>query len=308
MISGAAALAACRRETIVGAASSSSSARAPIASSSASRDPTQLPGRAGSALRIVEWDFPTDGAFEKRAVVLIPDPLPPGAKLPLLVALHGMGETIDPVTGSNGWLKSYEIDDADAALRAPPLSADDFRGLVTDERLATLNASLVAKPFQGLVIACPYLPKMIGLDVPFESYGEFLAKTLVPRLRAEMPVSKSVRSTGIDGVSLGGISALRIGLSRADVFGAVGGLQPAIWDYQIDELAEACQKQIGKRPLRITTSVGDIYHDALIALDQRLTARGVAHDFFVAEGPHDYIWNKGPGAIEMLLWQDRALR
>ena len=33
----------------------------------------------------------------------------------------------------------------------------------------------------------------------------------------------------------------------------------------------------------------------------------VAHDFADIPGPHDYPFNRGPGAIELLLWHDRVL-
>jgi hypothetical protein len=31
-------------------------------------------------------------------------------------------------------------------------------------------------------------------------------------------------------------------------------------------------------------------------------------EHLVVPGPHDYPFNRGPGAIEMLLWHDRVLR
>ena len=39
-----------------------------------------------------------------------------------------------------------------------------------------------------------------------------------------------------------------------------------------------------------------------------LRARGVAHDVRELAGPHDYVFNRGPGGVEMLLFHDRALR
>ncbi|GAC1552608.1 MAG: hypothetical protein NVS3B10_14700 [Polyangiales bacterium] len=239
-------------------------------------------------------DHPT---FPARAVVIVPRP-PPATKLPLLVALHGMGETTDPVTGANGWLRAYEIDVALDALHHPPLDDDDFRGLVTADQLTALNASLVARPYEGLIVACPYLPKEIGGAVSFDDYARFLGDVLLPRVRAVAPAFADARSTGIDGVSLGGVTALTI-----------GALQPALYGLEsVERIAADLARSIGKRPLRLTTSEGDVYRDAIVALDQKLVERKIAHDFSIYPGPHDYIWNKGPGALEMLLWHDRTLR
>lgn len=261
--------------------------------------------RGGIEVIDLALDHPT---FPARAVVIVPRP-PPAAKLPLLVALHGMGETTDPVTGANGWLRAYELDAALDALHHPPLDDDDFRGLVTADQLTGLNAALVARPYEGLIVACPYLPKEIGGAVSFDDYARFLGDVLLPRVRAVAPALADPRSTGIDGVSLGGVTALTIGALRPDLFGAVGALQPAIYGLEsVERIAADLARSIGKRPLRLTTSEGDVYRDAIVALDQKLVERKVAHDFSIYPGPHDYIWNKGPGALEMLLWHDRTLR
>jgi hypothetical protein len=247
------------------------------------------------------------GDWEKRATVLLPFP-PPAEKLPVLVALHGMGETVDPATGAHGWLDAYELDVAIAQLRAPPLEEDAFRGLVTPQHLHDVNDALDKQPYRGLVVVCPYLPRQIGGDVSFDAYARYLADELLPRVRAELPARTEVSATGIDGVSLGGVTALTLGIMRPDVFGAVGALQAAVSEDQVDRVADDLYRRLGGRPLRNTTSEEDVYHGVLVELDRALTARAVPHEFGVEEGPHDYIWNKGPGAITMLLWNDRVLR
>jgi iron(III)-salmochelin esterase len=260
-------------------------------------------------LDILDWEMPNEYGGEKRCVVLVPKHLPPGTKLPLLIALHGMGETTSPQKGAYGWLESYELDRVIHRLRAPPLDMEAFRGLVTTARLTEINAELAKRPYGGLVVACPYLPRAIGGEVPYDLYGNWLADRLLPKLRAETPVLATTSATGIDGVSLGGITALRIGLSRADLFGAIGALQPAVNDdASADALAAMIADKIAGRPLRIVTSTEDSYRVALAALDEKLWAREISHQFFVSEGPHDYVWNQGPGGIEMVLWHDRVLR
>src|SRR5439155_1756735 len=141
-------------------------------------------------LRVVEIAMP-GGDWDKRATLLVPDPAPE-PKLPLLVALHGMGETIDPLTGAHGWLDAYDLDVAIAKLRDPPLDDDAFRGLVTPEHLREVNDALAKQPYRGLVVCCPYLPRQIGGDVSFDAYARFLADELLPRVRIEAPVRTEV--------------------------------------------------------------------------------------------------------------------
>lgn len=257
---------------------------------------------------VLDWEMETELGGEKRCVVLVPRAPKPGVKYPLLVALHGMGETTSPRKGAYGWLESYSLGRTLDRLAHPPLTRADFHELVTPARLGALDAQLAQHPFGGMVIACPYLPRGIGSDVPYETYGRWLCDRLLPRLRAETPVIGTPKSTGIDGVSLGGIAALRIGLNRADSFGVLGALQPAVVsDEAVTALGEEFAKKLASRPVRIVTSTEDAFRPGLVALDAELTTRGIAHEFFVSEGPHDYVWNQGPGGIEMLMFHDRAL-
>jgi iron(III)-salmochelin esterase len=260
-----------------------------------------------NGLNLLDWEMPNEYGGEKRCVVMVPKNAT--GKLPLLIALHGMGETTSPKTGAYGWLDSYQLDRTLLRLRTPPLDAAAFKNLVTPTRLVEINTDLAKRPFGGMVIACPYLPRGIGGEVTYETYGSWLAEKLIPRLRAETPVIPTTAATGIDGVSLGGITALRVGIARADVFGVIGALQPAVNDVETaDALAATIEEKIAGRPLRIVTSTEDAYRVTLTALDEKLWARKVTHQFFVSEGPHDYVWNQGPGAIEMVMFHDRALR
>ena len=111
-------------------------------------------------------------------------------------------------------------------------------------------------------------------------------------------------------MSLGGAIALRTGFARTDTFGAVGALQPAVADDQTAEWVELARAARARRPgfpLRLTTSHDDVYHDVITRLSGALRGAGVPHDFADVPGPHDYPFNRGPGAIELLLWHDRVL-
>jgi hypothetical protein len=92
----------------------------------------------------------------------------PKERFPVLVALHGRGETRKgPDRWSRGWLDDYALGRAIERLGSPPLEPKDLESLVTKERLTTLNRALVETPYQGLVIACPYMPDVLRGDAPF---------------------------------------------------------------------------------------------------------------------------------------------
>jgi pimeloyl-ACP methyl ester carboxylesterase len=245
-------------------------------------------------------------------VVCVPTWGGPDARYPVLVALHGRGEALkSPADGAMGWPRDYAMVRAIERLRAPPLHEADYQGLVEPGRLAETNASLAARAFGGLVVVCPYLPDFHPAPaVDISAYTRFIVETLLPRVRRETPSLASAEATGIDGVSLGGIIALRIGLTSPDVFGAVGGIQPAFADEppaRWTALAQAARERRPALKLRLLTSRDDYFRTAILGVSQAWRAGGIPHDFADLPGPHDYVFNRGPGSIELLLWHDRAL-
>ena len=268
-------------------------------------DASELPrGQVGTET----WTFDNGG----RVVVVVPSWTKPGEKLPVLFALHGRGEaTKGPVDGVLGWPRDYALLRAIDRLCAPPLTSTDYEGFVESKHLADTNASLSATPFKGLVVVCPYSP---DLDLrklgPIKDYGRYLLDSVLTRVRKEVPVLTTPRATGIDGVSLGGALALRIGLGNPDAFGAVGTLQAALGEDQVQELTDLAKGARAKNPslrLRLLTSKEDYFRGAISHTSASWRAAGIEHDYADVPGPHDYPFNRGPGSIEMLLWHDRVL-
>lgn len=249
---------------------------------------------------------------DERVAVLVPDPMPDHVSYRTFIALHGRGESLKPPpSGALGWPRDYSLTQLYERISNPPLTADDFQNLVEDGHLAEVNRALAAQAFGGLVVICPYLPDHDAFDQnKVDDLQKYLIDVVLVRARNELPVTPSKIATGIDGVSLGGITALQVGLARPDIFGAVGALQPAIRAEKIGTLTTLATKakKAGTLPkLRITTSHDDVYRAVIGEMDSDFTAAGITHDFQDLPGPHDYIFNRGPGGIEMLFWQDRAL-
>jgi len=254
------------------------------------------------------WTFDDGG----RAVVVVPSWRRADEKLPVLFALHGRGEAQKgPAEGALGWPRDYALLRAIDRLCAPPLTGDDYEGFFDPARLADTNASLATRPFQGLIVVCPYLPDVdLHKPAPIADYGRYLLDVVLPRVRAELPALASPAAVGIDGVSLGGAVSLRVGLGNPAAFGAVGSLQAAVGEDQVTELTELARSGRAKNPslkLRLLTSKDDYFRSAITHTSQAWKAARIEHDFADVPGPHDYPFNRGPGAIEMLLWHDRML-
>ena len=260
------------------------------------------------------WTFEQSPVGRIDVVVVLPDRRP-NERFPLLIALHGRGEaTKGPVRGARGWVDDYALGRALRRLAMPPLRREDFEDIVEPHRLKLFNDALQANPYQGLVVLCPYTPDLLSGERAFERvqpYARFLVETVIARARQELPVIDSPTATGIDGVSLGGRLSLLSGLAYPKAFGAIATLQAAIDSSEAPRLASLgvlAKKSNPNLKFRFLTSDGDYFLGANHALDQAYSAAHVDHEFRVVAGPHDYIFNRGPGAMEMLFWHDRALR
>lgn len=263
------------------------------------------PGPAGTVL-----DFPPTDVLPKGGKALLLA-APAGAERPLLVALHGRGESRSVEAGAFGYRDDYQIGHMLERLAAPPLTAEDLRGLVAAERLAALNASLAKAAFEGLSLVTPYAPDLADRSAEgARGYAAFVTEALLPRAAEALGARPARTRTGIDGISMGGRLSLFVGLSRPDVFGAVGATQPALDAAEAPLFSALAARAMEQAPvrLRLLTSEGDYFLRAVEALAERLLADRVPHELTVAKGPHDYVFNRGPGAAELLLWHERALR
>ncbi len=305
-----------RRAVLVGGAIVGCSRKEHAASVAPTSAPLTMPDASISrgATRLVTMTFgPESSGVSQTAAILVPTWGPSDAKYPVVVALHGRGEALKgPERGALGWPRDYALTRAIERICSPPLTREDLEGFVDTERLAELNRELAVRPFGGVIVACPYLP---DLDVrtfkDVRAYGKWLTQVFLPRVRRETPALSTSEATGIDGVSLGGATALRVGLSLPEAFGAVGGIQPAVFEDQAQEWTELARLAKTKRPdlaLRLLTSHDDYYNAAITRLSQAWRAGGVPHEYADVPGPHDYPFNRGPGAYELLRWHDRALR
>ena len=246
---------------------------------------------------------------EQRALVLVPkEP----AKAPLLVALHGYGESRRGLEfGAKGWRDQYELDRVHGRLLAPPLVLADSKHLETPERLKAINASLQKNKYEGIVIACPYTPSLPDKSPKgAEEFSEFVRQQLLPKVQSETGCLVDRANTGINGVSMGGRLALLLGFAHPEVFGVIGTMQAAMKKNETPLFVGLAKKAYKRAPflLRLVSSEDDPFLEAMSEFHEQLTSAKIPHEFYVTPGPHDYIWNQGPGAIEMVMWHERVQR
>ncbi|MET0794556.1 MAG: esterase [Polyangiaceae bacterium] len=262
----------------------------------------------------ITWDYPETDLGPMRVVVSLPERAA-DARFPVLVAMHGRGEALKgPELGARGWIDDYWLPTTVERLNRPPITLEDLRGFADETRLARLNQSLRERPYQGLIVVCPYTPDTLPADESIDKaapLARFVVETVLPRAYRETPAIGSPQTTGIDGVSLGGRAALGIGLLRPRAFAVVASLQAAVRsDNSEDILRRAREAKVQKPDLyvRLLTSSDDYFLKANTLLAEALTNAGIHTELINVPGPHDYEFNRGPGGYEMLMFHDRVLR
>lgn len=261
-------------------------------------------------------DFRVEGdkALGRRFVLLTPKHLGADEKVPLLVLLHGLGETTDERLGAFAWLERYGLGTAYDRLRRPPVARISKHGYFPDPLLAAVNAELAQRPFKGLAIACPFTPNVqkMARGAALDGYTRWLCEVVIPRARREAPVIADAAHTGLDGVSLGGYIGFEVFSRRPEMFGAWGGVQAAIMTYMAEgyasKLASIAASSSTPPHIHLETSEADPYREANELLAKLLAKKSVKADLLVLPGHHNQPFLREAGTLEMLRWHDRRLR
>jgi pimeloyl-ACP methyl ester carboxylesterase len=234
------------------------------------------------------------------------------ADSPLIVALHGRGESgRGLLAGAAGFRDDYAIEEVEKKLLGGTISAADLGGFATNERIAALQRSLGDAAYEKPALVTPYCPVLSDRSVAgARGFTTFVCDTLLARAASAIGHDVPHARRGIDGISMGGRLALQIAITRPEVFATVGAMQPAISVDETSSFASAIAAAHARSPftLRLVSSKDDPFLDAVRALDRALSNRSIPHLFIVTPGPHDYAWNRGPGAAELLMFHERALR
>jgi pimeloyl-ACP methyl ester carboxylesterase len=242
----------------------------------------------------------------RRFTLVVPRYLEPERRLPLVVFLHGLGETTNERAGAYAWVERYGLGSAWQRLKRAPIERTSKRGEWTDARLAEVNAELAARPFRGFAMACPFMPNPQGPG-EVDAYARWIERALIPRVRKEVQVHTDAARTYLCGVSLGGWVALEVLGRLPHVFGALAGVQTAIGPQNAPGYAEkiAAGWKGERHPMLLLTSTQDHWKASSEALAAAFKAKNLGADYRVVPGPHDQPWLQEAGSIETILWLDR---
>lgn len=277
-------------------------------------------GTAEAAPTSAHWTLkdltvPGEKGIGSRFTLLIPKA--PRGPVPLLVALHGLGETHDERLGAYAWVERYGLGSCYDRLCEPPIERLSKKSRHwTDERLVEVNAMLKAQPFRGLAVACPYTPNIYkakrGRERTFDMYADWLVDEVIPRARREVEAEvKLADRVFLDGCSLGGYASMEVFLRKSPHFHAWGSVQGALGLHRVkgyaDRLKQLAKKE-GPKPLHLETSSGDPFKTHHEALGRYLKENGLAHELIIPPGMHNQPFLRDSGTVEMLLWHDRLPR
>ncbi len=214
-----------------------------------------------------------------------------------------------PRQGSLAWIGDYKADEAVKALGAGHLDKADFRGLATSYEVRLFNRMLQKHPYQGIILVCPYSPPLtVGHGFEFKEYEEFIVNELIPALKRRYRVAPA--RVGVDGVSMGGARAMYYGFKYPEVFSTIGSVQGAFGPF-LDMYKDLVKKNRGMlkdRSIQLVTSDRDTMARSVERMHQMLDEQGIPHRYLKLTGPHDYIFNQGPGSLALLVFHNRGPR
>lgn len=299
-----------RRQFLLGTMAGVMGATLPSARADEAAKKASQKAPTSNDLELVDVQVPGDRALGRRFLLCLPKHLQPGEKVPLVVLLHGLGETGDERTGVYAWVERYGLLSAYERLRRLPIVRSSKREDWTEARLAEVNADLAQKAFRGLCLVCPFTPNIHKTSSPaasLDTYANWLTEVVIPRARKDAPVLDDPASTTLDGCSLGGYMALEVFARKPDVFGALGAVQAAVGKARALGYAQRLAVAMGNnvKPVHLLSSQADPFLAGNQMLHSELSKRNVPCNLRVLPGPHDQPWLREAGSIEMLLSHDR---
>ncbi len=234
----------------------------------------------------------------------------PNERYPLVIAFGGAGECARPPRqGALAWIEFYKTDEAVRALNDNHLEGSHFKGLATERELLEFNRSLQEHPYGGVILACPFSPPLtLGGRFEDENYEAFIVRELVTALKKHYRVRTN--GIGIDGVSMGGARSMYYGFKYPEVFRSIGSIQAAVGPFQqiYENLAERNVELLKSRSIQLISSSKDPMQPSVHKMHNMLRSKQIPHRYSILTGPHDYVFNQGPGALALLIFHDRVLR
>jgi enterochelin esterase-like enzyme len=276
-----------------------------VVPSSAWAHPIEPP--AGLEFRTLTIDAPKLDGKPGAVVVAVPRDLAPGEKRPLIVLLGGGQHSKQPPDhGAWGWWSEFHLAEIEVALRRGSLTAADLRTGVDEATVATMNRALAERPHRGCVIATPFvLGRQTDIRPHGAQNGPYL-RAVMERLLKELPVIGTRETTGLGGVSVGGMWALYHGPQLADLVGSIVAVQP--YTYELERLLRrSIRARKLPQQLRIVAAKEDFLHDKNAKFVEQLRKEKIEVEHVDYPGKHDADFAGGAGGIDMMIAFDRML-
>jgi enterochelin esterase-like enzyme len=134
----------------------------------------------------------------------------------------------------------------------------------------------------------------------FDAFLNDLNTSLIPFIEGQYKIKAGRENHAVAGLSMGGRSALHVGLNRADYFAYIGAFTPAVgllpynmeaglFDAKSMTLPENFKKNTYITITRGTTD--RVVGDWPLQYSDVLKANAIVHDYFIVEGGHDFtVW------------------
>ena len=233
---------------------------------------------------IVQYDSKALGMPRRALVYTPPDYQAGGRAYPLLVLMHGIGETeLDWVlTGRANLI----LDNLIADRKAVPMVVVMPFGLARQ----SIGVGPAPNP--------PLAPAGLAESFAYDSIQRDLLEDLLPVVEQSFRVSRQPEDRAIMGLSLGGAQALRIGLNNLDRFRTVVGLSAALVEQDPVTgygalFANPAAANTRLKRLLITIGRDDFFLEGNRKFSEALTKAGVRHTFHVGEGGHTWrVWRR----------------
>jgi len=245
---------------------------------------------------------------ERQAVVIIvPKSKPPKEGFPAVILLSGRGEAVrSQMEGARAWTKYYGLHNVYAVLHTNHLPKTLFLSFVKDKDYEAYANLLKYCSFRDFVVVSPKTPDITGDEAELLAFDNYIRLELIPFLKKAILIDTT--RLGVNGISLGGFWSMYLGTRHPEIFTSIGSLQGAfgvhsnLLEKEIKRNAEGLKKV----HIRLVTSEGDYLRDRVEYMAQFLHDNDIPFTFALIAGPHDYVFNQGPGAIDILLFHNTA--
>ena len=260
-----------------------------------------------------ELTFNRSDRTMQRARVYVPHELTPDQKWPVAILLHGYAQALADTRALSAWGEEYDVLGAYRSLAHGEVLETAALGAA---RAEAINLGLRTSPFHGMVLVTPVTPIPYfqrDLGQALTHYADWMQQELLPAVANVAPVSTAPETTGLAGVSMGGLVGLELMWRFPERFGAYCGIQIAIKRSQAERYAWLLQRafdhvQSGHgRPVFVVTATRDTYRWSNQAFYQALRRNRIEASIELREGAHTSRWMRQAGSLESLLWLDRTL-